>query len=205
MAAPHTSRRVFFDADLQPGRVDERAAALDAEWNSAAERERTSRSRFAQRSIHPEEVAREVTAIRETLGRTSEVQDFVRRSLTALDGVLREVPASGGDFTADLSGCPVGLRDTLAPLVGSAGNSPLSFRASPAVDRGEAALVRTDPVVSALASHVLNSALDPQIDGRRPARRCGVIRTRAVAVRTTLLLVRYRFQLTLRPAPTSGN
>ncbi|WP_033346503.1 DEAD/DEAH box helicase [Catenuloplanes japonicus] len=194
---PAYQQESLFDADLQPGRVDERAAALDAEWNSAAERERTSRSRFAQRSIHPEEVAREVTAIRETLGRTSEVQDFVRRSLTALDGVLREVPASGGDFTADLSGCPVGLRDTLAPLVGSAGNSPLSFRASPAVDRGEAALVRTDPVVSALASHVLNSALDPQIDGRRPARRCGVIRTRAVAVRTTLLLVRYRFQLTL--------
>jgi len=45
---------------------------------------------------------------------------------------------------------------------------------------------------------VLGAALDPGEPGaRRPARRCGVIRTSAVATRTTLLLVRYRYQLTL--------
>jgi hypothetical protein len=45
---------------------------------------------------------------------------------------------------------------------------------------------------------VLGAALDPgEPGGRRPARRCGVIRTSAVATRTTLLLVRYRYQLTL--------
>ncbi|MGA5196542.1 DEAD/DEAH box helicase [Streptomyces exfoliatus] len=170
---------------------------LESDWNSAAEREKESRSRFAQRSIHPEEVAREVIAIREALGGAGEIRTFVRHSLQALNAVLRD---SGEDFTAQVGGTPAGLRDALAPLVGLDTvdkDRPIPFRSDPAVGRGEAALVRTDPVVGALAAHVLNTALDPEADGARPARRCGVITTDAVATRTTLLLVRYRFHLTL--------
>ena len=45
---------------------------------------------------------------------------------------------------------------------------------------------------------MLSAALDSSLDERlRPARRCGVIRTSAVLKRTTLLLVRYRFQMVL--------
>ncbi|MFI8419443.1 DEAD/DEAH box helicase [Streptomyces sp. NPDC085479] len=170
---------------------------LDSDWNSAAEREKASRSRFAQRSIHPEEVAREVVAIREALGGAGEIRTFVRHSLQALSAVLRD---NGEDFTAQVGGTPAGLRDALAPLVGAAAiehDRPIPFRVDPAVARGEAALVRTDPVVGALAAHVLNTALDPEAAGARPARRCGVITTDAVTTRTTLLLVRYRFHLTL--------
>ncbi|MEU2508165.1 DEAD/DEAH box helicase [Streptomyces sp. NPDC007863] len=170
---------------------------LESDWNSAAEREKASRSRFAQRSIHPEEVAREVVAIREALGGAGEIRTFVRHSLQALSAVLRD---NGEDFTAQVGGTPAGLRDALAPLVGAAAiehDRPIPFRVDPAVARGEAALVRTDPVVGALAAHVLNTALDPEAAGARPARRCGVITTDAVATRTTLLLVRYRFHLTL--------
>ncbi|MEU6086696.1 DEAD/DEAH box helicase [Streptomyces sp. NPDC047085] len=173
-------------------------AKLDSDWNSAAEREKASRSRFAQRSIHPEEVAREVAAIREALGGTGEVETFARESLGALGAVLRDVGAV--DFTAQVGGTPAGLRDALATVVGGEvieQDRPIPFRSDPAVPRGEAALVRTDPVVGALASHVLNAALDAQADGARPARRCGVVTTDAVSTRTTLLLVRYRFHLTL--------
>ncbi|MFE2718206.1 helicase-related protein [Streptomyces mirabilis] len=172
-------------------------ADLEQDWNSAAEREKASRSRFAQRSIHPEEVAREVASVREALGSAGEIATFVRDSLNALGGVLRE---TGPDFTAEVGGTPAGLRDALAPVVGAEvieKDRPIPFRADPAVARGEAALVRTDPVVGALAGHVLNAALDTQADGVRPARRCGVITTDAVTTRTTLLLVRYRFHLTL--------
>ncbi|MGW1491635.1 helicase-related protein [Streptomyces sp. NPDC002402] len=170
---------------------------LDNDWNSAAEREKASRSRFAQRSIHPQEVAREVAAIRDALGGAGEIDTFVRESLDALSAVIR--PA-GADFTAQVGGTPAGLRDALAPVVGAETvekDRPIPFRADPAVARGEAALVRTDPVVGALAAHVLNAALDTLADGARPARRCGVITTEAVSTRTTLLLVRYRFHLTL--------
>jgi superfamily II DNA or RNA helicase len=174
------------------------AAKVDSDWHSAAEREKTSRSRFAQRSIHPEEVAREVAEIRAALGRADEVRAFVRESLHSLGALLRD--GDGGDFTAQVGGTPAGLRDALASAVGSSAveqDRPIPFRTDPAVARGEAALVRTDPVVGALASYVLDSALDAQADGPRPARRCGVITTDAVTTRTTLLLVRYRFHLTL--------
>jgi len=174
-------------------------AKLDSDWNSAAEREKASRSRFAQRSIHPQEVAREVASIREALGGTGEVEAFVRESLGALGAVLRGAGESE-DFTAEVGGTPAGLRDALATTVGAEvieQDRSIPFRTDPAVARGEAALVRTDPVVGALASHVLNAALDTQADGPRPARRCGVITTDAVTTRTTLLLVRYRFHLTL--------
>ncbi|MCM1946144.1 SNF2-related protein [Streptomyces sp. G2] len=170
---------------------------LESDWNSAAERERASRSRFAQRSVHPEEVAREVTSVRQALGDAGEIRTFVRESLGALNAVLRD---KGEDFTAQVGGTPLGLRDALGSAVGSEvieKDREIPFRTDPAVARGEAALVRTDPVVGALASHVLNAALDTQAEGARPARRCGVITTDAVSTRTTLLLVRYRFHLTL--------
>ncbi|MET9177287.1 DEAD/DEAH box helicase [Kitasatospora aureofaciens] len=178
--------------------VDAKAAELEKDWNSAAEREKTSRSRFAQRSIHPQDVAREVAAIRDALGSAGEIRTFVRDSLNALGAVLRDT--GGGDFMAEVSGAPAGLRDALAPVVGGGAvetGRPIPFRTDPAVGRGEAALVRTDPVVGALAGHVLNAALDTLAEGSRPARRCGVVTTDAVSVRTTLLLVRYRFHLTL--------
>ncbi|MFC8074639.1 helicase-related protein [Streptomyces sp. NPDC057307] len=184
-------------------------AKLDTDWNSAAEREKASRSRFAQRSIHPQEVAREVAAIRDALGGAGEIDTFVRESLGALSAVIRPVGPSGptgGNFTAQVGGTPAGLRDALAPVIGAEAvekDRPISFHADPAVARGEAALVRTDPVVAALAAHVLNAALDTQADEARPARRCGVITTEAVGTRTTLLLVRYRFHLTL--PSRSGN
>jgi hypothetical protein len=45
-------------------------------------------------------------------------------------------------------------------------------------------------VVAGLAGHVLDEALDTQLDGA--ARRCGVMRTDAVQRRTTVLLCRFR-------------
>ncbi|WP_067793915.1 DEAD/DEAH box helicase [Actinomadura formosensis] len=189
---------LFGAEDVQT--VNEKAAELEQEWNSTVEREKASRSRFAQNTIRPEEVKREVDATRDALGDAGEIRDFVRHSLAALDGVLYEGGDAPGDFGADLSGSPVGLRDVLAPMLGGGiieNGKQVPFRTVSAVSRGEAALVRTDPVVGALAGHLLNAALDSQTDGPRPARRCGVIRTRAVTTRTTLLLVRYRFHLTL--------
>lgn len=177
--------------------VERKSATLEAEWKSAAEREKTSRSRFAQRAIRPEEVAREVGAVRDALGRAGEIRAFVRHALNSLGAVLRDNPDDDqGGFTADLSDTPAGLRDALAPVLGSEAVAA-PFRTTAAVARGEAALVRTDPVVGVLAGHVLNAALDDQADGPRPARRCGVIRSTRVDIRTTLLLVRYRFQLAL--------
>ena len=61
---------------------------------------------------------------------------------------------------------------------------------------GEVLLTRTHPIVSGLASYVLDAALDSLRNGA--GRRCGTIRTDAVQKRTTLFLVRYRFDLVTR-------
>ncbi|RKS79492.1 SNF2 domain-containing protein [Actinomadura pelletieri DSM 43383] len=199
MRSERGEQEALFGAEEIPT-VTEKAAELEQEWNSTVEREKASRSRFAQNAIRPDEVKREVDATRDALGDAGEIRDFVRHSLSALDGVLYDDGDAPGDFSADLGGSPVGLRDVLAPMLGGGiieDGKKVPFRTVSAVTRGEAALVRTDPVVGALAGHLLNAALDPQTDGPRPARRCGVIRTRAVTTRTTLLLVRYRFHLTL--------
>ncbi|MFI7382335.1 DEAD/DEAH box helicase [Streptomyces sp. NPDC049813] len=173
---------------------------MEREWNSAAERERTSRSKYAQRAIHPEEVAREVLAVRAALGGSEEVRSFVLEALRDLEAQVRDPRDGSGDFAAQVGGTPAGVRDGLAAVLGGRiveEDREIPFRTSPAIGRGEAALVRTDPAVGALASYVLDSALDANTPGPRPARRCGVVTTDAVTIRTTLLLVRYRFHLTL--------
>ncbi|MEV5170252.1 DEAD/DEAH box helicase [Streptomyces flaveolus] len=173
---------------------------VEREWTSAAEREKTSRSKYAQRAIHPEEVAREVAAVRAALGGADEVREFALEALRDLDALVRDPRDGSGDFTAQLGGAPAGLRDALAATLGGRlieEDRQIPFRTSPAIARGEAALVRTDPAIGAIASYVLDSALDANTPGPRPARRCGVVTTDAVTIRTTLLLVRYRFHLTL--------
>ncbi|WP_369029475.1 DEAD/DEAH box helicase [Streptomyces adonidis] len=173
---------------------------IEREWNSAAEREKTSRSKYAQRAIHPEEVAREVAAVRAALGGAEEVRSFALEALRDLDALVRDPRDDTGDFTAQVGGTPAGLRDALAATLGGRlveENREIPFRTTPAIARGEAALVRTDPAIGAVASYVLDSALDANTVGPRPARRCGVVTTDAVTTRTTLLLVRYRFHLTL--------
>ncbi|GAA1895435.1 helicase-related protein [Streptomyces sodiiphilus] len=190
------SQESLFDVGDHQGSFDR----VEREWNSAAEREKTSRSKYAQRAIHPEEVAREVAAVRAALGGSDEVRDFALEALRDLDALVRDPRDGTGDFTAQVGGTPAGLRDALAATLGGRlveEDRQVPFRTTPAIARGEAALVRTDPVIGALASYVLDSALDENTLGPRPARRCGVVTTDAVTVRTTLLLVRYRFHLTL--------
>ena len=184
-------QQALFDLDAVVGKTDK---DLDEQWNSMAERERRSRSRFAQGSIHEQDVAPEVAAIRAALGRDDEVRAFAKTALTALGGDITTAPDGG--FTVTTASLPAGLRDSIAALIGERPRLP--FLTALAIGRGEAALTRTDPVVGAIANFVLSTALDPGAPAQlRPARRCGVIRTTAVTTRTTLLLVRYRYQLIL--------
>lgn len=169
--------------------------ALHRDWESAAEREKKSRSRFAQNTISPEAVAEQVSAVRAALGTRAEITEFTREALRALGSTITttDIPAA---FTATTAGLPPALREALPPRR----PEPLPFHPDlPLPSPHDAVLTRTDPAVQATARFVLDMALDQTItDGRlRPARRCGVARTRAVSARTTLLLVRYRFHLVL--------
>jgi len=165
---------------------------LFEEWESAAELEKRSRTLYAQEGIKPQEVAAELALVRAALGDASEVEQFVRDALT---GLHAPIGAADLGFQAHVGGLPLGLRDALPT------SDPLVFHKALPVPRGHALLARTDPAVEAIARYVLDSALDPLMsEGLRPARRCGVIRTSAVAERTTLLLLRFRFHINL-PTP----
>ena len=171
--------------------LTERTDALRREWESAAEKERQSRTKYAQAGIHPEEVAAEVADVRRALGDQREIATFVAEALRGLGASV--TPTEDG-FRAVTSTLTVGVRDALPP--GHA--EPLPFHHQLPAPRKDAVLTRTDSSVEAIARHVLDAALDSAVDpAGRPARRAGVMRTRSVAARTTLLLVRYRFHLDL--------
>ncbi len=162
---------------------------LFSEWESAAERESRAVTKYAQSGIRPEEIAREVEAARAALGTSEDVERFTISALQALNASVSNV---AGGYEVVTGPLPVGLRDALPATM----REPLRLLREPPVGRDEALLARTDPVVGAVARHVLDVALDPKL-GATVASRAGVARTKSVSTRTTLLLVRFRFHLEL--------
>jgi superfamily II DNA or RNA helicase len=165
---------------------------LHREWESAADRESKMLTKYAQSGIKLGEVETEVTAARVSVGTHADVAHFTRTTLSALGATLR--PEKNG-FTAQL----LGLRSSARHALGVPDDAKdFVFHADLPVKPGEHALVRTDLLIRDLARYVLDAALDPELTGQdSPARRSGVIRTPAVTARTTLLLARYRFHVTL--------
>jgi superfamily II DNA or RNA helicase len=169
--------------------LERRRDDLHRSWESAAEREKRSQTKYAQDAIHPDEVAREVDAARSALGTHGEIEAFTIEALRALGASISRTDGGWEAVTATL---PIGLRDSLPP----GHREPLPLHSDLPVPRGHALLARTDPHVEAIARHVLDAALDPMLGGR-VATRAGVARTRTITQRTTLLLVRFRFHLDL--------
>ncbi|MFF6779189.1 helicase-related protein [Streptomyces sp. NPDC012637] len=192
---PEYEQEGLFTVESAAGK---QTAELHDAWQSAAERETASRSRYAQNAVKKDEVAKEVAEVRASLGTGDEVRRFTRHALTALRGVAGPLRGQADGFTMNSEALPAPLRDAFSSSLGPRHPRPVVFHDAPTAPRGEAALTRTDPVVASVARFVLDAALDDQMPvWQRPARRCGVVRTTAVPKRTTLLLVRYRFQLTL--------
>lgn len=163
--------------------ADDASRGLHASWDRAADREKQSRTLFAQRTIDPGEVVREWNAMRSSVGTGADVRRFLRDAVLASGGAVRE---NGRVLELNLKEAQ-GLRQAAGDL-----EEVRACFELPAPD-GAVHLMRTHPLVEAMAGHVLNSALDPLTEGI--ARRCGVARTKAVQERTTLLLVRLRYHI----------
>ncbi len=175
--------------ELFEGYFRPQEARFHEEWDRAAEREQRSRTLFAQHTLDPTEVANELRAIREAIGSSTDVERFVRDVLNASGAVLHGTTP----LAIDLGGASRSLRDA----VGSLGDrSAFRARFELPIDEEEVYLTRTSPFVEGLATHVLDASLDDLQDGI--AARCGAIRTGDVDRRTTLLLVRLRFDIITR-------
>jgi superfamily II DNA or RNA helicase len=164
-------------------------------WERAREREKKSRSVFAQASIDVAEVAAELDAASEAIGAAPDVERFVRTAFAGL-GAHVTTSSRGHLQVTGLNKLPSGLRDAL----GSTTDLTAVFQ--PPTPRGAHLLTRTSPVVEGLAGFVLQTALDPTLVGdprlAESARRCAAVRTAAVTARTALYLLRLRFHLVHR-------
>lgn len=166
--------------------------ALFRDWDDAAEQERASRTRYAQYAIKTYGVAEEAHAARSAIGDATDVARFVRAACRIVGGTVDDTRP--GAVRLELSEAPTGLRDALAGA-GLPLSSTVTFDLP--ARAGSTYLTRTHPFVETLATYVLDGALDPDLGIERAAARCGAIRTNVVSELTTLLLLRYRFDVTI--------
>lgn len=172
-----------FIEDLGPKRK-----AIHSAWDNARDREKASRSRFAQHTLSPAAVAAELESVRSAIGRSQDVLRFFQAALQSAN-----VPAemNGKAVTVHLSDeVPRALRQAIGRDETFRGRFDLPL------EEGDVYLGRTSPVVEGLASWTLDQALDPVARDARPvASRCGVVSTSGVSARTTLFVARFRYHL----------
>lgn len=157
---------------------------LFKQWEAAQDREKRSRTMFAQETIKVEEVAQELRAVRSAIGSGVDVESFTQEALKIY----------GGTVQAERKGILFNLKETPKALQEAIGGyEQFQARFELPVQDSQLYLSRTHPVVEGLATYVMDSALDAL--GNGVAKRCGVIRTRQVERRTTLLLMRFRYHI----------
>ncbi|MBF0217746.1 MAG: DEAD/DEAH box helicase [Candidatus Omnitrophica bacterium] len=161
---------------------------LHHEWDSARDKEKASRSRFAQHALDKDTVAAELNNVREAIGRAKDIELFFREVLKA-----SRVPFEEGAGTVSVhvsEETPRALRQAMGRDEKFKGRFDLPLQ------EGEIYLCRTSPMIEGLAGWTLDQALDPSARDSRPiASRCGVVRTSSVKERTTLIVVRFRYNL----------
>jgi Helicase conserved C-terminal domain len=199
-----------FEAYMQPKKEE-----LFGQWEAAADREKRSRTVFAQESIKVDEVARELhdaqaaigSSVDPSTGSGQAVAEFASEVVRAAGGVVAPLATMGATMPSlwsaaanapppagqrfDFSETPLPLRDLLREHLDA--RHRLEGRFELPLRTGQVLLTRTHPVIEGLASYVMDTALDPI--SQAIARRCGAIRTRQVERRTTVLLVRARYHL----------
>ena len=165
---------------------------LDMEWANTADREKRSRSLFAQHTIKVDEVAREVAAMRAVLGSRVDVVNFLESALGRYGAVrIGGIADLTGVF--DLTAVPVPVREAMGL---SEDDKKLVFTFDPGVAEDDSScrlITRTHPIPAGLAAYVVDTALDPLIHSI--AARAGTMITSQVQSRTTVLILRPRYHV----------
>jgi len=169
-----------FDSFIKPKKEN-----LYKAWDATVDREKRSRTMFAQHSIKVEEVHEELQAVQNAIGSGVDVERFCKEAISAHGGFIE----GNGTLSVNL-----GDKVVSKSLIESIGNiQKFKARFSMPVSEGELYLNRTHPVVEGLSTFVMEGAFDPFL--KSLAKRCGVIKTSMVDRRTTLLLIRFRFHI----------
>ena len=187
-----TQLSLYDESDLATQIVNRFHYQLDL----AAEREKETRSRFAQRAIKPEEVQRELEETDSILGDPDAVCSFLREAGQRMGFAFRQ--AKDGTWELGVDALPSAVRQSLGDVP-----DRLRITFDTPVPEGVVYIGRSHRLVESLAEHLMDQAFYPSGD-TPPAARCGVIRTDALQRRTTLLLLRLRFLVYERGDDTPG-
>lgn len=150
-------------------------------WDKAVEREKISRTRFAQRAIKPAEVEQELVESDLILGDEKDVERFVRSACERLNSSLIKKKQAWL-----LPSPPQCLKAVL-------GDKQRLISFTTPVPEGVEYIGRNHPLVENLARYLLEEALDNASNSA--IARCGFSVTDAVDKRTVLLLLRLRHLL----------
>lgn len=172
--------------------------AIDTAWQSARDKAAKNRTLFAQRRLKPEDVLPEWQKTLAVLGGEEDVERFVKHATQQLGAPLEAANKAGAKhWKLHAGSLPAAVRERLEGE-GLIGTLRIDFH-QPAA-QSALFIHRTHPLVSVLADYLLESALensntnDLLLDA---VARAGAIFTDAVQVKTTVLLVRLRHQLTV--------
>ncbi|HMN92730.1 MAG TPA: helicase-related protein [Hydrogenophaga sp.] len=181
------------NAQSQLDLFGEPAKEIDLAWQSAKEKAKQNRSIFAQRRLKPEDVLPEWRKSAAVLGGEADVERFVSRAASQLGAPLQPVKQHFKMLTEHLPGT---VQERLA-AEGLSGTLRIDFH-QPAA-QGATFVHRTHPLVAVLADTLLEQALDatPSGDDAAAVARAGTAFVSAVSLKTTVLLLRIRHQLTV--------
>jgi superfamily II DNA or RNA helicase len=169
---------------------------VDDVWTSAKDRERATRTRFAQRRLKPSEVLPEWHKTTDTLGGEADVDRFVHQCAERLGAPLE---TRKGYFRFPILHLPKPLQERLE-AIGITKTPRISF--SQRRPAGVEHLTRSHPLVATIADYVAEQGLDadhPQLTAR-----CGGMFTKAVPSKTTVLILRSRYHIGVEIRNPSG-
>jgi hypothetical protein len=153
------------------------------------EKDRVSRTVFAQKRLRPDEVLPEWQKAVSFMGGEKDVYRFVREVSTRLGAALEE---KGEHYRFPCAHLPKPLQERLE-AVGLSGSIKLAFQ-HPA-PTGVDFVPRSHPLVATLADYVAEQALES--DRSDLGARCSAFFTEGVKNRTTVFLLRLRCQLAI--------
>ena len=188
---------LFTEAELKRAQIQRDEDNKECERIVATEKK--MRLRFRQSAITPAEVQAELLKVRDAVGSGS-VDRFVLATLHRAGCVIEH--STDGRYELSLpSDVLPPVREAIQVSL-NPNNRPRAkhlLRFDGQFIENQHSIQRAHPLVEALASYALQSALDPMMTGgeaHQPlAARTGLILTSAVTVRTTIFLLRSRFQL----------
>lgn len=189
---------LFSAAELE--RWKSQVAEFDRECTEMVKAEKALRLRFSQHQISPTEVAGEMKRVQDAIGAGPDsVRRFVVESLRRAGLVVE--PKQDHAILAKQPDAIPAVDELVDASLSPNRDAPREFRIRfDAPARRHAFVTRSHPLVESLASHVLQSALDPKLAEGGAARgpiaaRCGLVQTDAVRARTTVVLLRNRYQI----------